>query len=75
MEMAAQKGISRPVTLIQRQIYLRGEIHPAGQALRWTAVTFLDYDACPAWVFIRDTNGERLRCPREEIYCMDWARV
>jgi hypothetical protein len=36
--------------------------------LGYAPVTFVGYDSCPAFVFVRDAAGYVGRCPREDLF-------
>lgn len=58
----------RPVFLIEGGNYLRLEAGHNGHDFVVSKVTFTAYDACPAFVIVRNEYGDKQRCPRECLY-------
>jgi hypothetical protein len=66
--MAAIQTLTRPENLQVGNRYLHRTPRTVLSEPACTPVILLAYDACPALVIVRDPDGRRLRCPREEIY-------
>jgi hypothetical protein len=61
---------SRPATFEPGQPYAwRGSQQGQGEAAA-IPVTFVAYDACPAFVIVQTKAGERRRCLREQVYSL-----
>jgi hypothetical protein len=57
-------GAIRPPTLVEGCHYLRlDRSSPAFQQ-----VSFVAYEACPAFVIVVQADGRRVRCPRQELW-------
>jgi len=59
---------NRPKILVNRKIYFhrdksRIDIHQGS-----SMVVFLSYTACPAFVIIQDESGQKIRCPRDDLF-------
>ena len=58
---------TRPDTLIKGHTYLLRVSGNNGSAATYSPVEFISYDTCPAMVIVRNTTGQRFRCPREDL--------
>jgi len=61
-------GIIRPATLDDGSKYLLRTPNSNGHDPDYIPVKFVSYDSCPAWVVVRNGDGNLLRIPREDIY-------
>ena len=61
-------AIISPDTLDNGGKYLLRIHHYNGHDLDYIPVTFVGYDSCPAWVVVRDGDGNLLRIPRENVF-------
>ncbi len=60
--------LSRPAILLPGRTYLRCNTDAAANTSTLTRVKLVDYDACAAFVIVRNPGGDRLRCPRDELF-------
>lgn len=58
----------RPVILIEGGNYLMVEPENNGSERVYRPVTLAAYDACPAFVIVRNEFGDKQRCPRESLF-------
>jgi hypothetical protein len=63
-----QTQMKRPHTLEKGHAYLRLEATASTNGRPSQRVTFISYDPCPALVIVRDEDGRRWRCPRDQIF-------
>ena len=66
--MQANPKLSQPKTLVEGKRYLRHEEAKSGQGPAFHTVVFISYCACPAFIVVRDGEGRKCRCLREEIF-------
>ena len=66
--MDIDSRLVRPVFLIEGGNYLMMEAGYNGHDRKFSPVTFAAYDACPAFVIVRNEYGDKRRCPREALY-------
>ena len=60
--------LKRPKTLSGGEAYIWRENTGLAGNPSTQAVTFVSYDPCPAFAIVRDAEGKRWRCPRDEIF-------
>jgi hypothetical protein len=48
--------------------YLWADRRPQAEQPTFLPVRFVSYDPCPAFVILRDAEGVRRRCPRDEVF-------
>jgi hypothetical protein len=48
--------------------FLRENRSTNGHHNGYAIVRLVKYDPCPAWVIVRDADGRRRRCPREDLF-------
>jgi hypothetical protein len=58
----------RPQHLNLGDIYLLSTSSLYDSAVDELLVTFVGYDSCPAFVYVRDEQGYVGRCPRADLY-------
>lgn len=63
-----QTQLKRPHTLVEGHTYLWLEDTASANGRSSQRVTFISYDPCPALVIVRDKDGRRWRCPRDQIF-------
>ena len=56
-----------PQTLIHGKAYLLSECKNSAPERNTAIVEFVGYDACPAIVIVRASDGEKLRCQRSSL--------
>ena len=61
-------AIIRPETLDNGGKYLLRTRHNTGHDPDYIPVRFVGYDPCPAWVVVRDGDGNLLRIPHEDVF-------
>lgn len=64
-------NLNRPQTFNQGQFYLYRENLLEGARQARTAVIFISYTACPAFVIIRENSGNKKRCSRDDLFILD----
>ena len=64
-------AIISPGTLENGEKYLLRTRHNNGHDPDYIPVTFEGYDSCPAWVVVRDGDGNLLRISREDVYTFE----
>jgi hypothetical protein len=69
--MQATPKLSRPKTLVEGKRYLRREDAKSGRCPTFHPVVFISYCACPAFVIVREGEGRKWRCLREEIFTLE----
>ena len=69
--MQANPKLSQPKTLVEGKRYLRHEKAKSGQGPAFHTVVFISYCACPAFIVVRDEEGRKCRCLREEIFNLE----
>ena len=57
----------QPQTLIHGKAYLLSEGKSSAPERNTEIVEFVGYDACPAIVIVRASDGEKLRCQRSSL--------
>ena len=62
--------LKRPVTLKEGTAYLWQENGDSQGDPSSQPVILVAYDACPAFVIVRDEGGKRWRCPREVLFTL-----
>jgi hypothetical protein len=62
------KQSKQPASFEEGKIYYHRERQTNGGEPPLQPVTFLAYDSCPALVIVRNDEGDRRRCPRDEIF-------
>ena len=60
-----KNGFARPATFEDGQVYLRRPFRPG---LPPAYVRFVRYDPCPAFVWVCEEDGRRVRCPRDDLF-------
>ena len=65
--MYGNSSATRPDTLFEGHAYLLHENGNNGSGEIYSPVEFVSYDPCPAMVIVRNTAGQRCRCPREDL--------
>ena len=58
----------RPHTLEQGQYYLHRENPFKNMPYSTAVVLFMSYTSCPVCVVIQDESGEKIRCPRDDLF-------
>lgn len=66
--MKATAKLTRPRRMEVGGTYLWREPSKAGNMDEYQPVTLVSYDPCPALLIVRDADGRRCRCPRDEIF-------
>lgn len=66
--MKAKAKLTRPRRMEVGGTYLWREASRAGNAGRCRPIILVSYDPCPALLIVRDAEGTRWRCPRDEIF-------
>jgi hypothetical protein len=66
--MDKDSRLVRPVFLIEGGNYLMLEAGHNGHDREFSLVTLAAFDACPAFVIVRNEYGDKRRCPREALY-------
>jgi len=61
-------AIIRPAMLDDGRKYLLRVHYNNGRDPDYIPVKFVGYDSCPAWVIVRDGDGNLLRIPRDDVY-------
>ena len=61
-------AIISPDTLENGGKYLLRTRHNNGHDPDYIPVTFVGYDSCPAWVVVRDGDGNLLRIHRDDVF-------
>jgi len=61
-------AIIRPAALDNGGKYLLRTHHNNGHDPDYIPVRFFGYDPCPALVVVRDSQGNSLRIPREDVF-------
>jgi hypothetical protein len=69
--MQANPKLSQPKTLVEGRRYLRRKEAKSGQGPAFHPVVFISYCACPAFIVVRDEEGRKCRCLREEIFNLE----
>lgn len=58
----------RPGTLIQGNLYLHSISIADDKGGDNSMIRFISYTACPAMVIILDSNGNKIRCARDDLF-------
>lgn len=66
--MKAKAKLTRPRRMEVGGTYLWREPSKAGDVDGSRPVILVSYDPCPALLIVRDAEGKRWRCPRDEIF-------
>ena len=66
--MGMTDGFIRPDTLVEGNEYLLIEHAGKESKLMLTTVRFVSYTSCPGFVVVSDGKGERMRCPRDDVF-------
>jgi hypothetical protein len=66
--MQVTPKLSQPKTLVEGRRYLRRKEAKSGQGPAFHTVVFISYCACPAFIVVRDEEGRKCRCLREEVF-------
>lgn len=70
--METTSDLYRPITfhIGDQYLFMESPFHLTSliQPTRQRLVNFEAYDVCPALVIVRNGNGKRWRCPRDQLF-------
>lgn len=55
----------RPATFVKGGQYLWRSTLPSQET---KVVRFIGYDPCPAFIIVLDSSGQKMRCPRDDVF-------